>query len=196
MVRRRLAAPCRSEPPRGARRRSRAKIRGCRPLTFGRYLLRQSLISTTLSVAICADRTYKPPLRSIQNYPRTVFGCQGRSVDRSPPTPGGWASGDLIVAGARSSRLRMTAVSDFRWLFCRRRGTRGMGGLFSSSQTGQEGADDFGVCDGTDDLHAGAAVGACQHVDGEDAGHQIGPASAGSAPCLWEGGLFRIGFVT
>ena len=39
-------------------------------------------------------------------------------------------------------------------------------------------------------------MGACQHVDGEDAGHQIGPASAGSAPCLWEGGLFRMGFVT
>jgi hypothetical protein len=50
-----------------------------------------------------------------------------------------------------------------------------MGGLFSSSQTGQEGADDFGVCDGTDNLHAGAALGACHHVDGEDAGHQIGP---------------------
>ncbi len=30
-----------------------------------------------------ADRTYKPPLRSIQNYPRTVFGCRGRRSQSS-----------------------------------------------------------------------------------------------------------------
>ncbi len=31
-----------------------------------------------------ADRTYKPPFRSIQNYPRTVFGCQGRPLFLTP----------------------------------------------------------------------------------------------------------------